>query len=144
MESRLGAPSVKIWSYSLSVLVIYIATFLLWQQFPSRGSFLFGGIVSAALMLSGMLWALQTRYFVDKADVWLHALVIVDVLVEGSLYEVARLAGYVASGETELLNTLHSANTFYGCAIGFALVLGFHRWRVMKWPRIEAADYQVT
>ena len=135
---------MKNWSYSLSVLAIYIATFLLWQQFPSRVSFLFGGIISAALMLGGMLWALRIRYFVDKADVCLHALVIVDVLVEGSLYEVARLAGYVASGETELLNTLHSANTFYGCALGFALVLGLHRWRVMKWPRTEAADFQMT
>lgn len=36
---------MKDWYYSLAMVPIYIATFLLWQQFPSRASFLIGGLV---------------------------------------------------------------------------------------------------
>ena len=135
---------MKDWYYSLALVPIYIVTFLLWQQFPSRASFFIGGVASATVMTGGLLWALKRRYFVDLADIVLHALVIVDVLIEGSLYEVARLAGYVAVGETELLTTLHSGNTFYGCALGFALVLGFHRWRVMTTKRPDEATLATT
>ena len=87
------------------------------------------------MMTAGLLRAFKHHYFVDKADLLFHSLVIFDVILEGSFYEAARLTGYVAAGETELPFTLHSGNSFYGCAIGFSLVLGFHRRRIMKAKR---------
>ncbi len=126
---------MKDWYFSLFLIPIYIVTFLLWQQFPSRACFLFGGLASAAVMTVGLLWAVKRHYFADFADLAFHACVILDIIIEGSLYEAARLAGYVAADETELLSTLHSGNNFYGCAVAFALVLGIHRWRVMKAKR---------
>ena len=122
---------MKDWCFSFVLIPIYLATFLLWQQLPSRACFLFGGLGSAAVMSAGLVWAVNRHYFVDKADLIFHACVILDVIIEGSLYEVARLAGYVAADETELLLTLHSGNNFYGCAVAFTLVIGFHRWRIM-------------
>ena len=122
---------MKDWYFSVFLIPIYVAMFLLWQQFPSRTCFLLGGLASATVMTIGLLLAFKHQYFVDKADLLFHSLVIFDVILEGSFYEVARLAGYVAAGETELRFTLHSGNSFYGCAIGFALVLGFHRWRIL-------------
>ncbi len=122
---------MKDWSFSLFLIPTYLATFLLWQQLPSRACFLIGGLVSASIMVAGLLWACKRQYFVDLADLGFHTLVVLDVIIEGSLYEVARLFGYVATGETELLLNLHRGNNFYGCAAAFTLVIGFHRWRVM-------------
>jgi len=126
---------MKDWCFSIVLLPIYLATFLLWQQLPSRACFLVGGFGSAVVMSAGCMWAVKRHYFVDKADLAFHAFVILDVIIEGSLYEAARLAGYVAADETELLLTLHNGNNFYGCAIAFMLVIGFHRWRVMRSKR---------
>ncbi len=134
---------MKDWYFSLLLIPSYLATFLLWQQFPSRASFLFGGLVSAALMTGGLRWALKREYFVDFADLGFHACVILDVIIEGSLYEVTRLAGYVAAGETKLLYTLHKGNGFYACAVGFAMVLGYHRWRILNSKRRPIGSLEV-
>lgn len=133
---------MKDWYFSLFLAPIYIATFLLWQQFPSRSCFLWVGLVSAAVLTVGLLRAFKHQYFVDKADLLFHSLVIFDVILEGSFYEAARVTGYVTAGETELPFTLHSGNSFYGCAIGFALVLGFHRWRIMTANYTRHRTYQ--
>ena len=45
-------------------------------------------------MSAGFMWAVKHHYFVDKADLVFHAFVILDVIIEGSLYDAARLAGY--------------------------------------------------
>jgi hypothetical protein len=123
---------MKDWCFSLFLISVYLATFLLWQQFPSRAGFLFGGLASATVMAAGLIWAFKRKYFVDKADLFFHGCVILDVIIEGALYEAARFAGYVAAGETELLFSLHNGNNFYGCAAAFTLVIGFHRWRIMR------------
>ena len=87
------------------------------------------------MMTAELLLAFKRRYFPDNADLFFHGCVIVDVIIEGSLYEAARLAGYIVPGETELLATLHNKNNFYGCAVAFTLVIGFPRWRIMTAKR---------
>ena len=41
-------------------------------------------------MLAGMVWATRNGYFANRRDQFLHSLVIVDVGLEGSAYEVVR------------------------------------------------------
>jgi len=128
--------AIQRWYFSILQLLVYMGTFLFWKHYPSRLAFVAGGIVSTTVMLLLMLLAARRRYFVNRVDLCLHALVIVDIALEALMYEALRLAVAMqwVSGDAsvsafdETAAVFHNNHNFYLCALFFAVVIGGHHW----------------
>ena len=114
------------WWCSLALIPLYLATFALWQHFPSRWLFVSGGAVTTFIMALLIAWAARRRYFAGKLDLVLHSVVAADVFAEGCLYEFCR-AAFGAGEELTVLRAVHGNLGYVGCAAAFALVIGLHR-----------------
>jgi hypothetical protein len=117
---------MKNWSYSLAFIPLYLATFALWQHFPSRWLFVAGGAVTTLAMALLIVRAGWRGYFAGKLDLILHAVVAADVFAEGCLYELCR-AVFGAGEELAVLRAVHGNFGYVACAAAFALVIGAHR-----------------
>jgi hypothetical protein len=103
------------WSFSFILLAAYLGIFHLWLKLGHQG------IVASGILASGVLGGLLLQaalrgYFANGLDLFTHAVVILDVLVEA------------------ILIPLHEGLSFYGCAAGFALVIGVHRSYHLRRP----------
>ena len=136
---------LKNWWFSLSMLLVYVATFLAWKHYPSRASFLAVGLFSAVVLAMGMVVAARRGYFAGMTDTLLHAYVIVDLLLETFMYEfflaaivwlgiVPAIAPRDGSGLPGLL-AFHNNNNFYFCALFFVVVIGSHRLWALRTTR---------
>ena len=141
--------AIKRWYFSILQLLIYMGTFLYWKWFPSRLGFVVGGIVSVTAMSLLMWSAARRHYFVNRVDLGLHALVIVDIALESLMYEALRWAVALnwlpgdqpVSAFDETAALFHDNHNFYLCALFFAVVIGGHHWFSReKWP--ENAAYR--
>lgn len=104
--------AVKRWWFSLVLLAGYLATFHLWLLVVPKSVPLTGIVATWALAF--IAWrAKVTGYFVNRWDRLFHALVILDVLLEAFI-------------------PLHEGYGFYGCAAGFALMVGGYRAWAMR------------
>ena len=65
---------MKNWSCSLALIPLYLATFALWQHFPSRWLFVTGGIVTTLAMVLLIGRAARRGYFAGKLDLILHGI----------------------------------------------------------------------
>jgi hypothetical protein len=110
------------WRYSLWLLLTYVIVFLLWRFFPSRPAFLVVGGLAVWFLVAGMLRARRAGYFVNRVDLSIHALVIVDLVIETVLFEAIRLALPTASVEL-----FHDNAHFIGCGIVFVCLVGGNR-----------------
>jgi hypothetical protein len=116
---------MKNWSCSLALIPLYLATFALWQHFPSRWLFVSAGAVTALAMALLLARAARRGYFAGKLDLILHAVVAADVFAEGCLYEYCR-AVFGAGEEQAVLQAVHGDFGYVACAAAFALVIGLH------------------
>ncbi|MCI0541162.1 MAG: hypothetical protein L0Z50_38660 [Verrucomicrobiales bacterium] len=111
---------MKRWHFSLILGVIYLAVFHLWMHVDRPviiGSSLVATILSTALFLR----AEHRKYFLNHWDRLFHAVVILDILLEGLLIRV------------------HDHYGFYLCAIAFAIVVGGYRaWRLSKPKELQS------
>ncbi len=123
---------MKRWSYSLVMLVLYVALFLFWKQYPSRTSFVAGGAVVATVLAIGMYLAAKRGYFVNRVDLMLHAYVILDVVLEAVAYEGLKLGMRFGTEGQTLVGSFHNNNNFYGCAAAFALLIGTYRFVAVR------------
>jgi hypothetical protein len=135
---------MKNWSFSLALIPLYLGTFALWQNFPSRWLFVAGGIVTTLTMALLIIWAARRRYFAGKLDLILHAIVALDVFAEGCLYEFCR-GTFGAGEELTVLRAVHGNFGYVACAATFALVIGLHRFYALRRlaPTLPAAVAQV-
>ena len=96
------------WSFSLLLGAAYLAVFNLWRFVERTGT-----IISALLLCALLIWRLvaATRrgYFVNRWDAFLHAVVVLDILLEAILIPAHQTVG------------------FYWCALAFAVVIGGYR-----------------
>lgn len=124
------------WYFSILQLLIYVSTFLYWKHYPSRLAFVLGGLVSATILSLLMVYAARRNYFVNRVDLCLHALVIVDIVLESLMYEALRFivarqwvtgADSVSAFDATAAR-FHDNHNFYMCALFFALVIGGHHW----------------
>lgn len=108
---------MKRWSYSLIFLVVYVLVFHVWNLTGRDGlspASLAVTLVAMIGLTAVFVRAAKSYYFVNHWDCWLHASVILDVLLEGTLIK------------------FHSGNGFYLCALGFAIVIGGYRAYIIK------------
>ncbi len=103
------------WSFSLTLGVVYLAVFHLWMV-VSREAIVLSGVAVALLLAAGLV--VKRKYFLNRWDVFFHALVIADIFLEAMLIPV------------------HDHYGFYFCAAGFALLVGGYRVRLI---RVKAA-----
>ncbi len=96
------------WSFTLVLMLLYVLMFHLWLHVNRHWTILSAGIVTVVLN-AGFAWAAKRRYFVNRWDLAFHALVILDILIEGLFIEV------------------HDHYGFYFCALGFAILLAGYR-----------------
>lgn len=101
------------WGYSLILLVAYVAIFHAWMFCDRTGVLISGSM--AFLILSGLHWrAAREHYFKNRWDAFLHAVVLADILLEMILIQE------------------HRDLAFYWCAVGFAVVVGGYRWKLIR------------
>jgi hypothetical protein len=113
--------AVKKWWFSLLLGIAYLAVFHLFQ-IAGRNVVIVSGLLATALMLSGWLRAASRRYFCNRVDALLHAVVILDLLLES------------------LFVTSHDSRSFYLCALAFAVVVGGYRSYELKTVSPDSPD----
>jgi hypothetical protein len=106
------------------MMAAYVALFVFWRLVPLRVAFVAGALLVAAGLLTAMFVAIRRSYFAGRLDVVLHALVIVDVVLEGVAFEIllpfVRTEGMVPT----LAARYHDNSGFFLCALLFATVIG--------------------
>lgn len=114
-----GSSFRRDWSYSVLLLVAYIAVFSLWMHVP-RPAVIASGLAVSAVLFFLMAVALRQRYFLNPWDLLWHAMVILDIATEA------------------IAIPRHEGREFYLCALAFVLVVGgYHGWRI-SWVRRKA------
>ena len=99
---------VRNWWFGLVLGLVYLAVFNLWQVLNREWIVLSSVAVSVGLF-AVFTAALRQKYFLNRWDALLHASVILDILLEGTLLPE------------------HQTRGFYLCAVGFAVVIGGYR-----------------
>ncbi|WP_339909631.1 hypothetical protein [Symmachiella dynata] len=143
--------TINRWYFSILQLLIYVGTFLFWKWYPSRIGFIVGGVVSVSIMSLLLVFAARRKYFVNRVDLCLHLLVIVDIGLESLMYEVLRFAVAMnwMSGEAsvgafdETAAMFHNNHNFYMCALFFAVVIGGHHWFRRESEALQTVDRQI-
>jgi len=120
-----GSSFRRDWSYSVLLLVAYIAVFSLWMHVP-RPLVIASGLAVSAVLALLMARAGRRRYFLNPWDLLWHATVILDIAAEA------------------IVIPRHDGHGFYLCALAFVLVVGgYHGWR-MSWVRRKAGSLPFT
>jgi hypothetical protein len=105
--------SLKNWWFSLVLAVVYLGMFILWTA-SARNIIVFTACASTLALLIALAWAAKRRYFFNFWDGLLHAIVILDLLLEGTLIRD------------------HSSRGFYLCALAFAAVIAGYRLHLRR------------
>ncbi len=99
---------IRNWYFGLVLSIVYLAVFNLWHVLTREWIVL--SSVTVSFLLFGMFMAaIKQNYFLNRWDALLHASVILDILLEGTLIPE------------------HQTRGFYLCAVGFAVVIGGYR-----------------
>src|SRR5438309_1155862 len=93
------------WSFSLLLGALYLASFHLWMA-AGPGWVVPSSIAVTALSVWLFVQAVRRGYFLNRCDGFLHFMVILDLLLEGTILRP------------------HQGHGFYLCALGFAVVIG--------------------
>lgn len=112
------------WWFTVVMMAAYVALFVSWKLVPSRATFVVSAVVMTIGLTAAMIFAFRKGYFASRVDIVLHALVIVDVFLEGIAFEVAALFVPGEPNLPSLANRYHNSNSFLMCALLFALLLG--------------------
>lgn len=96
---------------------------MIWKYVPSRSSFLIVGCVAVGGLILGFVRAHGRGYFTNRVGATLHLLVIADLLIESTIFEVFRLYDGNA-----VVSQFHDNMNFVGCATAFTLLLASQRW----------------
>jgi len=139
---------MKNWNVSVALVPLYLGTFWIWRLWPSRGSFIVVGILSAVLMSLVIRYGQRRNYFANRLDLLLHIYVVIDILLEAFMWEfflkLCRLLSFGAFTDTEELRkaiaAFHDNNNFYGCALFFVIVVGGHRWWALRERPLSGED----
>lgn len=111
------------WNFSLGMLVAYVSLFIVWMLFPSRPLFLLTGLLTAGFLCWGLVRAHRMQYFANLIDLRLHALVIIDIVLETLSFELFRLFEPMA-----VVESFHRNTNFVGCTLAFTVLLGCYRF----------------
>src|SRR5437868_11231527 len=100
---------VRKWSFSLVLLVTYVAIFNVWRLANAPWITGTSGVLVFIILLGLLGLAARHRYFLNLWDGLAHGLVILDILLEGTLLRD------------------HNSRGFYLCALAFAAVIATYR-----------------
>lgn len=101
------------WWYSAVLGILYLCLGYAWPQ-ATREQVMASGLLSALFLLVLLVAAADGNYFSGRLDVFLHCVVIVDVLLEALVVDA------------------HPAGGFYLCAAAFAVVIGGYRFYAFR------------
>ncbi len=105
------------WWYSLVLAVGYVSVFVLWATTPGSDLRKTTGTVAALALAILLVKAWRKGYFLTRADVYAHGIIVADIALEAWLIEA------------------HGGYGFWKCAAAFFIVLGAYRWHVLKYRR---------
>ncbi len=111
------------WWYSVVMMAAYVALFVYWKFMPSRATFVVGAVLVACGLGVALAIARRRGYFAGRIDVVLHALVIVDIFLEGVAFELVLPFLNAGSDAPALAARYHDSSGFLLCSLLFALVL---------------------
>ena len=114
---------IRNWWFGLVLGFVYLAVFNLWQVL-NREWIVRSSVAVSIGLFAVFIAALRQKYFLNRWDALLHASVILDILLEGTLIPE------------------HQTHGFYLCAVGFAVVIGGYRIYLEK--RRAAQDGTAT
>ena len=121
------------WRYSLWMLITYVTVFAVWKVWPARIAFLLTGAAAISFLTLGMVRARRAGYFANRVDLWLHAYVIIDLLLETVAFEAVRLIQPLA-----VMEQFHNNTNFIYCSLAFAILIGGYHWFAIS--RTRPAD----
>ena len=130
---RLGmiAKLFRKWWFTFAQILIYLATFAWWKEMPVRWVFVVGGVLASGLMTIIMLRARKQSYFLTRTDFLIHLLIVLDLVVEGFIYEIYALMMWIWGFEADEVAVVHNHNGFYLCAAAFFAIAFGYRLRVL-------------
>ena len=125
---------IRTWWFTIAQILIYLATFAWWKEMPVRWVFVVGGLLASGMMTGLLVRAHKQKYFVTQTDLLIHILIVIDLVVEGFIYEIYALLMLIWGYEADEVGVVHNHNGFYLCAAAFfAIAVGY---RVRKvWNR---------
>jgi hypothetical protein len=132
---KVGFRAVRSWWFSLSLLLGYLITFQLWRTFSDRTAFLVVGILAVIAMVAGMRRAARRGYFVNRSDLVLHGLVIFDVALECTSYELFNVASQCVFCTAADASKFHDSYNFCWCAAILGVLVGGHHWWALRQAR---------
>ncbi len=120
-RSRPSRAALQGWYFTLGLLVVYVGLFHLWGMLDRCWVAATGIAAATVLGIAIVVVGRRTHYFVNTWDELFHGLVILDLLLESVLI-----------GPPEDLS-------FYGCAIGFGVVIAGYRLTQLRRSRLKSA-----
>ena len=96
---------IRNWWFGLVLGFVYLAVFNLWH-FIDRQWIVTSSVGVSLALVAVFAVAIRQKYFLNWWDALLHASVILDILLEGTLIPE------------------HQTRGFYLCAVGFVVVIG--------------------
>jgi hypothetical protein len=102
--------------FTLLLMALYPVVFHLWS-FSDPENIARITLTVLVFLTAGLIWAADQGYFLNRFDLGLHVVVLLDLLVEG------------------LGIPFHEGISFYGCALGFLVVLVAYRESVFRTKR---------
>ena len=107
---------------TLLFLVAYVALFHLWGRLDKSWVVASGILASALLGAVIVFLGRRSTYFLNGWDQLFHGFVVLDLLLEA-----------IFVGTPEHLG-------FYGCAVGFGLVIGGYRFALLRRVRVQSVS----
>lgn len=104
---------MRFWNYTLILLASYVAVFEAWRVLP-RPAIVASGVVVVMILLAMERHFARRGAFFNRWDRFIHASVILDILLEA------------------LLIPWHEGRGYYLCAAAFAVVIASYRRLVRR------------
>jgi hypothetical protein len=111
------------WHYGILLIAGYITLFQAWLWLD-RGWVVSSGLIGAAVLSAMLASGLRRGYFANRWDLFFHASVIADLVVES------------------VLIPQHQGREFLWCAVGFVVVVGGYRLRQLHAKGVRPASHQ--
>jgi hypothetical protein len=108
------------WWFSLAMIPLYSGIFHVWMWSPSYTQHVVTGSAWCVVLAGMIAWLWRRGYFAGWFDLLAHALVVLDVGLEAVLVRE------------------HTSLSFYGCTLGFVIVVGAYRCYALRRERATA------
>lgn len=122
----------KSWWYTGILFIGYVGAFKLWDLYQDRTGSLLVGLGIAIPLLLILIPATKHNYFLNKRDLRHHVIVIIDLMLEGALYNIADGLKIIGVFPSDKEFVFHNDDEYGYCVMVFMLILIGYRLHAKK------------